>query len=92
MVGAIVIRNDVGFFQMLLTPANPKLPKKLVTVGDHTRFCRIRRKMTKGQVAEVIGGTTDTVTNWKLGRSKPMVRYLPKIITFLGYALKLKLS
>ena len=54
-------------------------------IGDHIRFCRIKRKMTQGQVADLIGVTTDTITNWELNRSIPQIRYMPTIILFLNY-------
>lgn len=55
-------------------------------MGDHIRFCRIKRKMTQGQVAKIIGVTVDTITNWELGRSKPMKKYIKRIVYFLGFA------
>ncbi|RXK81699.1 helix-turn-helix transcriptional regulator [Filimonas effusa] len=41
--------------------------------------------MLQKEVAKFIGVTEDCVTLWENNRSKPMVKYYPKIIEFLGY-------
>lgn len=66
-------------------PKNPHLPKELNTVGDHIRKARIERNMSQPDVAEVIGVLPYTVTSWELGHSNVLARYMPKVITFLGY-------
>ncbi len=37
------------------------------------------------EVAERIGVTTDTITNWELNRTEPEIRCYPAIIEFLEY-------
>lgn len=37
------------------------------------------------QVAEILGVTEQSITNWELGHSEPEVSYVPKIIDFIGY-------
>ena len=37
------------------------------------------------EIAEQIGVTTDTITNWELNRTRPVIRCYPAIIEFLGY-------
>ncbi|MDD5506792.1 MAG: helix-turn-helix transcriptional regulator [Bacteroidales bacterium] len=36
-------------------------------------------------MAKIINVTTDSVTNWELNKNKPQIKYIPKIISFLGY-------
>jgi transcriptional regulator with XRE-family HTH domain len=37
------------------------------------------------QVADEIGVNTLTICNWESNKSSPFIRYIPKIIRFLGY-------
>lgn len=37
------------------------------------------------QVAKILGVTEQSITNWELGSSEPGVKYIPKIIEFIGY-------
>jgi len=37
------------------------------------------------QVADRFGVDEATITNWELHRTEPEVRYIPKIIEFIGY-------
>jgi len=39
-------------------------------------------------VARQIGTNKDTVHNWEVGHTIPALRYIPKIIEFLGYVTK----
>ena len=39
----------------------------------------------QSQVAEIIGVTENSITNWEKHRSTPAFWHLPKIIEFLGY-------
>ncbi len=36
-------------------------------------------------MAQILGVTEQSITNWELGHSEPEVRYIPKIIEFIGY-------
>ena len=36
-------------------------------------------------VAEIIGVNVNTIMSWELNRYEPTIRYIPKIISFLGY-------
>ena len=68
-----------------LKPLNPAYPAKLETVGDHLRKRRLDLGLWQKQVAEQIGVTTCTITNWELNRTEPEIRYYPPIIDFLSY-------
>lgn len=37
------------------------------------------------QVGNIIGVDECTITNWELGRTKPQIHHIPKVIKFLGY-------
>ena len=56
-----------------------------MTIGDHIRTRRLGLGLFQKEVAECIGVTITTITNWELNRTEPEVHYLPKIIDFLGY-------
>ena len=46
---------------------------------------RLDLNLKQSDVAKIIDVTTDTVINWELNRSKPMLHLIPKVILFLGY-------
>ena len=45
------------------------------------------RHMLQRELAEIIGVTEDSITNWETNRSQPHYRYYPTITNFLGYCL-----
>ena len=54
------------------------------TIGEHIRKRRLDLGLKQKDVAEIIGVTESTIWNWEHGRA-PELRYIPKIIDFLGY-------
>lgn len=66
-------------------PFPPDYPNDLKSLGDHIRKRRFDLKLLQRQLAEKIGVSTNTITNWELNRSEPEIRLIPKIIEFLGY-------
>ena len=73
---------------MKLNAAKPKdanYPLAIVSIGDHIRARRIELGLLHKQVAACIGVTVSAVLNWEKNRSSPSLRFLPKIIEFLGY-------
>jgi len=66
-------------------PETKPYPKELITYGDHLRKKRLDLSLHQQQVAKIIHVTTDTITNWELNRTKPDIKYIPSIISFLGY-------
>jgi transcriptional regulator with XRE-family HTH domain len=60
-------------------------PEKLETVGDHIRRRRLILKLLQRQVAQQIGVSHATITNWETNGAEPGVKYMPAIIKFLGY-------
>jgi DNA-binding Xre family transcriptional regulator len=47
--------------------------------------CEIRLKARRPKKIKEIEVTTDTITNWELGRNVPLPHYIPKILAHLGY-------
>ena len=60
-------------------------PKALIALGDHIRKRRLDLGLLQKEVAERIGVTTQTITNWELARTEPGIHYLVAIVEFLGY-------
>jgi DNA-binding XRE family transcriptional regulator len=53
------------------------------TIADYIRKRRLDLGLQQHEVAETIGVTESTIWNWEHG-TKPLAKYLPKIIKFLG--------
>lgn len=66
-------------------PPPDAYPAALDTIGDHIRKHRLDTGLLQKEAAEQIGVTTDSITNWELGRTEPAIRYMPGIVNFLGY-------
>lgn len=68
-----------------LRPKPLAYPQELTTLGDWVRKTRFDRNLTQEQTAQILGVTETCITNWELNRNRPEVRYMPKIIAFIGY-------
>lgn len=76
------------FCQLTLRATKPRpsaYPASLSTIGDHIRTKRVDLGLRQCDVAEVVGVTTSTVTNWESNRTSPDLRAVPKVIEFLSY-------
>jgi len=62
-----------------------KLPKNLVTIGDHLRKARLERKLFQKDLALYMGVSEDGYRFWETNQAIPQIQYMPKIISFLGY-------
>jgi transcriptional regulator with XRE-family HTH domain len=58
-------------------------PQRLL--GDHLRKRRLDLGLLQAEVADRLGVTESSVTNWELSRTEPELRFLPGIVRFLGY-------
>jgi transcriptional regulator with XRE-family HTH domain len=56
----------------------------LATIGDHLRKRRLDLGLVQREAAERLGVDHCTITNWELNRAKPALRFLPRILRFLG--------
>ena len=65
-------------------PLPPAYPKVLYTLGDYIRKKRLDLKLRQKEVAVIIGVDEVSIYNWEKNRTIPHVRYIPKIIQFLG--------
>jgi DNA-binding XRE family transcriptional regulator len=78
------------FCKITLTATKPtKIPQNPKTLGEHIKKRRLELGLFQAQVAEILGVTESTVTNWEKHRSEPMLWLIPKVIEYLGYEPKL---
>ena len=67
-------------------PDRKPYPKELKTYGDHLRQIRLERNLNQPQVAKILGVDVNSIANWEMNRITPRPYFIPKIISFLGYA------
>ena len=60
-------------------------PKELWTVGDHLKRRRLDLGLRQKDVAAELHVNEFTVCGWENNKKAPAVRYLPRIIEFVGY-------
>lgn len=73
---------------MALTAEKPPpdgYPRKLETLGDHLRKRRLDLGLLQRDVAQRLGVHKGTVHNWETNRTTPPLRFVPRIVQFLGY-------
>lgn len=63
---------------------HPEFTKDPVTLSDHLRQRRLKLGLRQKDVACKLCVTTSTIWNWEHGM-EPEVRFIPRIIGFLGY-------
>ncbi len=66
-------------------PLPKSYPRELKTAGDHIRKKRLDLKLCQHEVVWLIGVDKTTVFNWERNYSSPELKYMPKVIEFLGY-------
>jgi DNA-binding XRE family transcriptional regulator len=66
-------------------PLPPAYPSELRTLGDHLRKRRLDLGLLQCDVAEKLQVNPMTVCNWETNRTSPQLRFMPRIIAFLGY-------
>ena len=54
-------------------------------MGDHLRKGRLDLGLLQKEVAERLGVDAMTICNWETNRTSPQLRFIPRIIAFLGY-------
>lgn len=67
----------------------PGYPSNPETLGQQIRKVRMDRGLLQKEVAEIIGVTEDTITNWENDRCQPYYIYTDKIKSFLNLELVL---
>ena len=66
-------------------PLPSAYPRTLKTLGDHLRKRRLDLNLLQKEVAQKIGVGETSVYNWENNLAKPALRFIPRIIEFLGY-------
>jgi transcriptional regulator with XRE-family HTH domain len=66
-------------------PQNSAYPEKLLTLGDHLRKKRLDLGLYQKDVAVAIGVDTTTIYNWENNRTSPPVRFIHRVVEFLGH-------
>ena len=59
--------------------------KTLETLGDHIKNRRLALGLLQRQVAAELGTNETTLFRWERNMAQPQIRYLPRILKFLGY-------
>ena len=59
--------------------------QQLRNIGVTLQRKRQQQEITQAELAQKIGIYEGTVGDWEHGRSIPDIRYMPKVIEFLGY-------
>jgi DNA-binding XRE family transcriptional regulator len=69
-----------------LKSAKPKpYPSIPITLGDHLKKRRVEFGHIQRELAEHLGVSESTVRHWETNTTTPAIRFVPRIITFLGY-------
>ena len=58
---------------------NPK------TIGEHLKKRRLKLGLEQFQMAEMVGVTWLSISNWERGIYRPSKRTMPSLVTLLGY-------
>ncbi len=66
-------------------PLSKHYPKQINSLGDHLRKRRLDLQLLQKEVAEKIGVDTSTIHNWEKQHTQPEIRFVARIIEFLGY-------
>lgn len=80
--------RSLPFCHLELRASKPRscaYPVELKILGDHIRKRRLELGLLQRTIGQRIGVHCTTVWNWEKGRADPELRFLPKIIAFLGY-------
>jgi len=64
-------------------PSN--IPQNPQSLGEHIRKRRLEQNLFQKDVARIIGVEETSIYNWEKNLSTPSIKYIPKIIEFLGY-------
>lgn len=76
------------FCHSTLTASRPRISaysRELKTLGDHIRKKRLDLGLLEKEVAQRLGVGKDSVYYWETNRYSPSLRFVPRIIRFLGY-------
>jgi transcriptional regulator with XRE-family HTH domain len=66
-------------------PRSAAYPKELNSLGDHLRERRLDLGLRQWEVADRLGADLASLVSWEGQRREPALRFLPAILSFLGY-------
>lgn len=55
------------------------------TLGDKIRNRRLELSLLQKDVAVILGTVEESIYRWETNKNEPEIKYMPKIIEFLGY-------
>lgn len=55
------------------------------TVGEHIKRERLKRRLLQKDLSPLFNVDTFTILNWETGATKPQIKDVPALISFLGY-------
>lgn len=55
------------------------------TLGEKIRNRRLELSLLQKDVAPLLGTVEESIYRWETNRNEPEIKYIPKIIEFLGY-------
>jgi len=67
-------------------PRDSAYPVTLETLGEHLRARRLDLKLHQREVAALLSVNEASVWTWENNRTKPELRFIPRITEFLGYS------
>ncbi len=72
--------------KLILTAQKPSnILKNPQSLGGHIRKRRLEQNLFQKDIARIIGVEETSIYNWEKNLSNPSIKYIPKIIEFLGY-------
>ena len=72
--------------QITLKAQKPSLiPQNPQSIGEHIRKRRLEQNLFQKDVARIIGVEETSIYNWEKNLSNSSIKYIPKVIEFLGY-------
>ena len=80
--------DALPFCSLALTSPKPlsrKYPNQINTLGDHIRKRRLDLGLLQKEVSEKIRVDESTIYHWERQRTQPEIRFIARIIEFLGY-------
>jgi len=82
-------QNRVAFLPFVRVCLKTKIPKGYPenpsTLGEHLLRRRMELGLQQKDVGPFLSVDDSTVLNWEKGKTVPATRYLPRIVSFLGY-------
>jgi transcriptional regulator with XRE-family HTH domain len=66
-------------------PPQAGYPVRPASLGEHIKKRRLDLGLTQKEVARRVGVNPSTVLLWEQGRTEPAIRYVPGIVSLLGY-------